>query len=136
VRDSGLMATIFPDPVERKYWSRIWEKLLDQRLPDSWAYRWAFTCMVNGGLSILPNANLVVNIGFGEDAPHTTGAPPIMATNGLATLEAPSLVLRDSEADSYTFNHALGRYRHRFLWGLSRFPKRLVRNMLFCKGSG
>ena len=34
------------------------------RLPDSWAYRWAFTCVVERGLTAIPKVNLIENIGF------------------------------------------------------------------------
>jgi len=38
-----------------------------------WDYQWTFTCWREGMISILPAVNLVKNIGFGEDATHTTG---------------------------------------------------------------
>jgi len=40
---------------------------------DAWGARWAFSCIVNNGLSIIPKNNLVQNIGFREDATHTKG---------------------------------------------------------------
>jgi len=39
---------------------------------DSWAYLWGFAIHINHSLSILPQINLVENIGFSEDATHTT----------------------------------------------------------------
>lgn len=39
---------------------------------DTWDYQWVFAKLVNNGLSITPQKNLVTNIGFGEDATHTT----------------------------------------------------------------
>ena len=44
-----------------------------QHKVDSWAYLWGFTTAVNHGLSILPQRNLVKNIGFGIEGTHTTG---------------------------------------------------------------
>jgi len=38
---------------------------------NSWGYQLNFTMRINGGLSIVPNINLVKNIGFGKDATHT-----------------------------------------------------------------
>ncbi len=38
---------------------------------DAWDYRWTFACWKNHGLSVVPNKNLVSNIGFGDDATHT-----------------------------------------------------------------
>lgn len=40
---------------------------------DAWDYPWFLSCMINNGLIAVPNKNLIRNIGFGEDATHTTG---------------------------------------------------------------
>jgi len=39
---------------------------------DAWGYQWNFTCLINHGLSILPSLNMISNIGFDDDATHTT----------------------------------------------------------------
>jgi len=39
---------------------------------DAWDYQWAFAKFIQSGLTITPAVNLVSNIGFGEDATHTT----------------------------------------------------------------
>ena len=39
---------------------------------DSWDGQWAFACLVMNGISIIPNINLIQNIGFRSDATHTT----------------------------------------------------------------
>jgi hypothetical protein len=104
LRESGLLGTIFEDPLERNYWSGIWQRLLDTGEPDSWAYRWTFTCLVNNGLTALPNCNLVSNVGFGYDAVHTIfEAAPTLADKGLKDTKSPTFLLRDSTADRYTF---------------------------------
>ena len=38
---------------------------------DSWAYPWGYTLNKNNALACVPSKNLVVNIGFGEEATHT-----------------------------------------------------------------
>lgn len=38
---------------------------------NTWDYQWAFARLSNNGLSIVPNINLVCNMGFREDATHT-----------------------------------------------------------------
>jgi hypothetical protein len=109
LRDSGLLDTIFEDPLERIYWSGIWQRLLDTGEPDTWDYLWTFTCLANSGLTALPNRNLVSNVGFGEDAAHTTGvADPTVADQGLGQLTYPHFVLRDAVADAYSFDHHFG----------------------------
>lgn len=36
-----------------------------------WDYQWIFSCWKAGGKTIAPSRNLIVNIGFGDDATHT-----------------------------------------------------------------
>ncbi len=38
---------------------------------DAWDYQWDYNRYINNGLAITPKANLIANIGFGEDATHT-----------------------------------------------------------------
>lgn len=45
-----------------------------RRENNSWAYAWFYTILKNNGLCIVPQVNLVQNVGVGEaDATHTTG---------------------------------------------------------------
>lgn len=41
---------------------------------DTWDYQWAWACWSQHGLCVIPNRNLISNIGFRADATHTTGA--------------------------------------------------------------
>ncbi|MAJ30418.1 MAG: hemolytic protein HlpA-like protein [Gammaproteobacteria bacterium] len=52
------------------YWHWILNKVNDKKI-DSWAYIWNFTNFVNEKLSIIPETNLLSNIGIGEDSSHT-----------------------------------------------------------------
>lgn len=121
IRSSTLLETIFEDPLERSYWSAIWQRLIDEGHPDTWDYQWTFTCLSNGGLTALPNRNLVSNVGFGPDGTHTTVlSDPNLADQGLGELIHPRFVLRDSVADRLSFDCHFGgadmrRNRHLFL---------------------
>jgi len=37
----------------------------------TWDYQWAFACFVQQGLSVIPDRDLISNIGFGASATHT-----------------------------------------------------------------
>lgn len=109
LRDSSFLQTVFNDPLERTYWSRIWQRLMDHAQPDTWDYQWVFTCMANGGLTASPNQNLVSNVGFGEDASHTTSKKAqTISSKGIDPLLHPSFVLPDAVADRFTFDHVFG----------------------------
>lgn len=106
-RDEGWLADMIRDEPTSQYWSRKFDSVFRNEL-DSWAYRWTFACWINQGLSILPQVNLVSNIGFGADATHTTqqtwaaGLP----TEEIAfPLRHPRHFLRDERADAWTHRH-------------------------------
>ncbi|HEY9295856.1 MAG TPA: glycosyltransferase family 2 protein, partial [Phormidium sp.] len=54
LRDSNLLGSILEDPVELRYWHNIFEKLYTENKPDTWDYRWTYTCWINNGLTVLP----------------------------------------------------------------------------------
>lgn len=60
----------FTTDEERKYWEPVLRDTFAGRR-DSWAYRWAFTQWLEGGLSTYPTTNMVDNIGFGSESTHT-----------------------------------------------------------------
>ena len=124
LRDSGLLSSIFDCLIEQKYWRRIWDRLLKEDKPDSWAYRWTFTCLVNGGLAALPNRNLVNNVGFGDGATHTTvGVIDTTIYEGVVPIQHPKFLLRDVAADRYTFDNHFGGKWHRWPLSLVRLSK-------------
>lgn len=128
LRSSGLLATVFDDPLEARWWGAIWDRLLAEGKPDSWAYRWTFSCFSQGGLTALPNRNLVANIGFDGRASNTHRRRPEMRAEPLGPLRHPSFVLRDRAADRFTFLHHFGgRSLQDLSWVLPRFAGRLRR---------
>lgn len=45
-------------------------------LPNTWDYPWSWTVMKDRGLWLVPNAQLITNIGYGDDATNTKGDGP------------------------------------------------------------
>ena len=88
---------------EADYWKIIYQRCVDGEV-DSWAYRWLFSCWKHGGLTLIPNVNLVSNRGFGEAGTHTTVGDSMLGESGeIAGAVAPSLLEADAEADAFTF---------------------------------
>ena len=110
LKASGLLDTIFEDSLERDYWTKSWDRLLLENQPDTWDYQWTLTCLANSGLTILPNVNLVSNIGFGSDGTHTFGESKFanLPVHDIGEVCHPSFVVRDRAADEYTFDHVFG----------------------------
>jgi hypothetical protein len=71
IRDTGRVADWVCSSAEEKYWTNIFDKVYQGEV-DTWDYQWFFALLMHGRLSILPNVNLVSNIGFGPHATHTT----------------------------------------------------------------
>lgn len=71
VNQMNLIDNIFKKKEHANFWRNTFEAAYDNVYKDYWDYQWTFACWAQGGLSILPNGNLVTNIGFGPEATHT-----------------------------------------------------------------
>lgn len=70
---------------------------------DTWDYQWGFAKMINSGLSVTPNANLISNIGFREDSTHVTNSDSSFANMRVSNLHIPlrhpNFICRDRISD-------------------------------------
>jgi len=92
---------IFRIKQQQKYWMKNFQLAYDGKI-DTWDYQWVYTCLINNGLCIMPNINLVSNIGFGTDSTHTKGESSIfsnMETEETAEIIHPEFVSADQEED-------------------------------------
>ena len=84
-------------------WTDIFQSVYEDRI-DTWDYRWMFACWLQNGLSILPSANLVTNIGFNAEATHTKNATKKRDTLALESmnfpLRHPAFIIQDKQADA------------------------------------
>ncbi len=95
---------IWEDKEVQKTWMKTFQAVADNKI-DTWDYQWAFTIMKNNGLSIMPNVNLISNIGFGEGATHTTSVESQLANmkvSSLGKIIHPEFILANKKADLYT----------------------------------
>ncbi len=86
------------------YWTEILDAVSSDRI-DTWDYQWTLACWIQHGLTVLPNVNLISNIGFGFDATHTTAVSQIenLPTSAMQfPLQHPAFVIRDLQADDRT----------------------------------
>jgi hypothetical protein len=72
---------------ERRFWKAHFEEVKDGKRKDIWDYQWVYTIWKQNGLAVIPNVNLVTNIGFGSDATHTFNQEAIVANNPAYELE-------------------------------------------------
>ena len=122
IKKGKWLNDIFGDKINSLYWKQIFD-LAYQKKIDSWAYVWTYSCWLQSGLTILPNVNLVKNIGIGKEATHTK-FKDTEAGVGLSSLKFPlkhpPFVIRDTRADRITD-------RNRFL------KPRIIAGMIYKK---
>jgi hypothetical protein len=109
-RETNCLQDILGQEEAAEYWRRIFELAYAGRI-DTWDYQWAFACWAQNGLSVVPETNLVSNIGFGDTATHTQSGDNKM--ENLPTVELPfplrhpPYLMRHSEADQFLFQHVI-----------------------------
>ncbi|MES2568234.1 MAG: glycosyltransferase family 9 protein [Bacteroidota bacterium] len=89
------------------YWLDHFKNMYYHKI-DTWDHQWTYAILNHGGLSIIPNTNLISNIGFRDDATHTSTFNPVYAYARTSEIERPLKHPRkieiDREADFYFFN--------------------------------
>ena len=102
-RDQGLLTQLFETSGEQEYWRNSFQWVHEGSL-DTWDVSWTFTAITHGMLQVVPNVNLISNIGFGANATHThvVGVHANMPTQPIEfPLVHPTFVLADIQADLY-----------------------------------
>jgi SAM-dependent methyltransferase len=69
LRDTQWLTNILNNEKAVSFWSRNFQGVYDGF--NTWDYPWLFTLWSHHGLTILPNVNLISNIGFGYAGTHT-----------------------------------------------------------------
>ena len=116
----------FSNNLERNYWKKIFDMIYETNF-DSMAYPFNACIMYKNGLNIIPNVNLVSNIGFGNNATHTTEENKIISnlkTQRLNKIVHPKFIEINQEADKYVFEWVFGGRNLRFFRRLFLFIKK------------
>jgi hypothetical protein len=134
IKSANLLKKILIRRNAVNYWDQIFQSVYDRKYNTCWDYQWLFSCWVNSGLCIIPNDNLVTNIGFGPNATHTktegslTGLPLVPMK---FPLRHPTFFVQDVDADTYTFeNHFCIPLPNRILQYISKRVKGLLKIFL------
>lgn len=111
MRESRWLQNIFEcNPQAAKYWKNRFDLVFKNQI-DTWDYQWTFACWLQGGLTVLPEVNLVSNVGFGKDATHTKS---VKQTRSLTRhpiefpLQHPPSFIRNAPADAFTQDYNFG----------------------------
>jgi GR25 family glycosyltransferase involved in LPS biosynthesis len=69
-KSENALLKIFSNQAIASYWTYIFDKVAGGYI-NSWAYRWTYSNLFAGGMTIIPSKNLVSNIGYGAQSTHT-----------------------------------------------------------------
>jgi hypothetical protein len=93
------------NPESFNYFLKAFKNVKENKI-DTWDYQWTYTVWKENGIAIIPNENLVSNIGFNTNSTHTIDGGEIygnLKTNNLENIVHPILKEVNIYADNYTF---------------------------------
>jgi hypothetical protein len=109
-KETQMIEALCTDPHEQKYWTQIFDRMFENApVSDVWDYQWTYACWRQNGLAIVPNVNLISNLGWGRpDATHTSGKSHLaqLPTGDIWEIRHPPRVVRHRDADAYTFDYS------------------------------
>jgi hypothetical protein len=110
LRDGSLLDELLPEPRVADYFRKVLDDIHCGKV-DTWDLQWQFTAWAAGGLAVLPQTNLVSNLGFGPDATHTRKATKYaqMKVEPMTfPLTHPLETIRQIEADMRSLSEMVG----------------------------
>lgn len=105
-KESGRIKEILPFKRAQKIWIDILDKTYSGVL-QTWDYQWTFAIWNLNGLAVLPNVNLISNVGFDSLALNTTNSKHRLAnlpSGEMGVISHPSEIKVDEDADNYAVN--------------------------------
>lgn len=135
----GFINFMCEDTYEDKYWTDIFEQTYNGEI-DTWDYQWYYACWSQYGLAIVPDVNMVSNLGFDRtDATHTPYDAPYarLPTTDILDINYPPFVVKHREADNYTFNYRFGgkhmkeadTWAFKIRWHLARMKSQVINKL-------
>jgi len=102
VKENKIFLDFCDGKSEISYRLNLYDKVFEGEI-NTWDYQWGFAKIINHGLSVTPNANLISNIGFREDGTHVTNSNSSFANvqtlNLHIPLRHPNFICRDRISD-------------------------------------
>jgi hypothetical protein len=106
-RSNPHRSDFFVNQESEKYWLFYFDRVYKRA--GTWDYQWTYAVMKNKGYSIIPNVNLISNIGFGNQATHAekrTDPVSNIPVASLGEITHPPEIQVNDEADQFTIREA------------------------------
>ena len=97
--------SVFYRKHEREYWYKYYQDVFEGKVEKNWDLIFQLSSFMNNTMAVLPNRNLVSNIGFGVDSTHVklkTKFNSIKLSEIKFPLDHPSFICRSVAADDFT----------------------------------
>lgn len=104
--------------IETKVWFDKFKRIQMGQI-NSWDYQLTYNIWSKKGISIIPQMNLVKNIGFGKDAIHCKNSKSIEANleiHPILPIKHPKEVIINTDADSYYYNNFIKKNMTQLFW--------------------
>lgn len=112
---SGKLDHVFQSNSEKKFWyHRI--KSTEKLGHKIWDYQWFYTIWRLKGIGIVPNSNLILNLGFSNNSTHSFLKDSIRGPSSINSLNFPMTHPAkriDRKADYYTYKEVFSHSFHR-----------------------
>ena len=87
-KNTKSFKSIFRNKLIRYYWINIFNSVYRGQI-NTWDYQWVYSVWLNNGITIIPNRNLITNIGFGNDSNFTNDKNSIEANMKVSEVKFP-----------------------------------------------
>ncbi len=124
---SNAIASIFPGKKEQKRWLELLNYVYTRNKHfNTWDFQWNFALWFSHGLAIIPNCNLISNIGENGTHYNTVQYMFQKLENMDKKITHPRAIVADIEADSLTFKNF---FDENVLISIMRKIKNVIYNM-------
>lgn len=136
IKEAGNLDQKFNSIFERDYFRWVFERTY--LFPEiTWDYQWEFVKRINSGLTIVPQKNLVINIGFGADATSTIDTDMLAGNLKCEALrfplKHPSYIMADAEGDRLAFKLYMTNFKSRIKSYIKNCLPEVVQQKIFIK---
>lgn len=104
----GKLNAVFNSKMEKKHWTKSFI-MAHNEIKDVWDFQFYYAIWKNNGTCIIPNKNLIINLGLVNDGTHfflkDSTRTNEKAEDMVFPLTSPPSLAIDKTADIYTFDH-------------------------------
>jgi hypothetical protein len=109
-KESGFLFKISNRRNFREFVYKNFKRTKDGHI-DTWDYQYFYSNLINGYLSIIPNNNMISNIGFGREATHTRDVKSPYANLKVfpikGSVNSPLMFVSNMKADDYSLGNEI-----------------------------